>query len=341
MSSKRMINRWQDDNKSYLKVNIKNRLLPTIYGGIIGDCLGVPVEFNERGSYEITDMIGYGTYNQPKGTWSDDTSLTFCLMENMIENGNPDNLMKKFVKYREEGYMTPYNEMFDIGITISNSIDNFLNGTKASKCGGRSEQDNGNGALMRISPLTFDLCYNFNFLEKCAIIKKYTEITHAHPRALVGSIIFIELLIRFYCNNSLEDAIQRIQKLFNEHFPENHAYQKELKFYSKIFDKNFLKLDEKEIKSSGYVVDTLEAAIWCVGTTQDFESAVLKAVNLGGDTDTVASITGSLAGMIYKMEGIPDKWLNQIVQKEKVDLIIKRFMLDCADKEVIKKYGEL
>lgn len=339
--SRRMVDRWEDDNKSYLKLNIKNRIYPTLYGLVIGDCLGVPVEFKKRGTFTIADMEGYGTYNQPKGTWSDDSSLTFCLMENIVENGDEASLLRKFVKYKEEGYLTPYGAMFDIGNTTIEAVNRFLGGSSPSQCGGKEEYDNGNGALMRIAPLAFILCSNFNFIEKCNVIKKYTELTHAHPRSIVGSIIYIQLLIAMYLNNSINLSISGIEKLFKTNFNENHVYRKELESYKRIFQDGFFDLKENEIKSSGYVVDTLEAAIWCLGTTKTFEGAVLKAVNLGGDTDTIASITGSLAGIYYKMDAIPGKWIRQIASKEKVDELINRFMLYCANQAVIKEYGEL
>ncbi|MFP7412827.1 ADP-ribosylglycohydrolase family protein [Priestia filamentosa] len=339
MTGRRMIDRWEGDNKSFLTVNIQKRVLPTLYGGIIGDMLGVPVEFKKRGTFHIDDVTGYGTYNQPPGTWSDDTSMTLCLVENLIEQGNLTDLMKKFVQYEEQGYLAPHGKMFDIGIATVKAIRRFKGGTPAEHCGGTSEYDNGNGAIMRIAPLSLLLDNEFNFVKKAEFIKQYTEITHGHPRAIVGSIIYIELLLRLYLNNPLEQGIKDIQLLFKENFDENHIYLKELKNYERIFQENFLEIPKEEIRSSGYVVHTLEAAIWCLGTTSSFKEAVLKAVNLGEDTDTVASITGSLAGMYYKMEGMPEEWLEKIARKDKVDELIKGFCNFRVDKAVMEEYG--
>lgn len=339
MTGRRIIDRWEDDNKTFLAVNIQKRVLPTLYGGIIGDMLGVPVEFKKRGTFHIDDVTGYGTYNQPPGTWSDDTSMTLCLVENLIEQGDLTDLMKKFVQYEEQGHLTPHGKMFDIGIATVKAIRRFKDGTPAEQCGGTSEYDNGNGAIMRIAPLSLLLDNEFNFVKKAEFIKQYTEITHDHPRAIVGSIIYIELLLRLYLNNPLEQGIKDIQLLFKENFDENHIYLKELKSYERIFQKNFLELPEEEIRSSGYVVNTLEAAIWCLGTTSSFKEAVLKAVNLGEDTDTVASITGSLAGMYYKMEGIPEEWLEKIARKDKVDELIKGFCKFRIDQAITEESG--
>jgi len=101
---------------------LEDRIHAVILGGAIGDALGVPVEFKARGAFKVSDMIEHGTYNLPKGTWSDDTSLTLCLIENIIENGSLDDLMRKFSNYQSNGYMTPYGRCFDIGITTIKAI---------------------------------------------------------------------------------------------------------------------------------------------------------------------------------------------------------------------------
>lgn len=341
MVGRRMVDRWEDDNKMFLALNIKKRVLPAIYGGIIGDLMGVPVEFKQRGTFCIQDIVGYGTYNQPPGTWSDDTSLTLCLVENIMENGNLKSLMQKFVQYKEEGYWTPFGMMFDIGRTTSDAITRFKEGVLPENCGGQTEYDNGNGAVMRIAPLVFMLYKEFNFVKKAEIIKEYTELTHAHPRSIVGSIIYVEFLIRLYHNNSFEKSIKEIKELFDENFDKNHIYLKELEHYQRIFNENFFRTTQEEILSDGYVVHTLEAAIWCLGNSTSFKEAVLKAVNLGGDTDTVAAITGTLAGMYYKMDGIPEEWLEKIVRKQDIDELIKNFYKFCADKAIIEEYGSL
>lgn len=339
MNRRRMLDRWEDDDKSFVVYYIEKRIYPTLYGGVIGDMLGVPVEFKDRGTFKVEDVTGYGTYNQPPGTWSDDTSLTLCLMENIIEEGNPETLMEKFLKYKEDGYKTPYGRMFDIGIATSNAIWKFKQGTPPENCGGKSEYDNGNGAIMRLAPLAFTLTDEFDFPKKVEIIKKYTEVTHAHPRAIVGSVIYIELLLRLYHNNSLDVSLREIVELFEENFDEDHIYRQELKHYIRIFDKDFKYVSQDEIKSSGYVVHTLEAAIWCLLTTDNFKDAVLKAVNLGDDTDTVGTITGTLAGMYYKMDGIPEEWINKIGNKDEIDMCIYNFYAYCANKEIIEEYG--
>ncbi len=309
---------------------MKERLFATLYGGIVGDLMGVPVEFKKRGTFRVEDVIGYGTYNQPPGTWSDDTSLTLCLVENMIEKGDTVSLMDKFVRYMEQGYLTPFGEMFDIGITTAEAVSSYKKGVVPEQCGKTGEFDNGNGTLMRIAPLVFVLMNEGDFNKRKALVQEYTMITHGHPRSIVGSIIYIELLLSLYRNNSLELALNEVYNLLlNNLQRELHT---ELNAYSRIFDENFLRISEDEIYSSGYIVHSLEAAIWSVGHAATFKEAILKAVNLGEDTDTIAAITGALAGMCYHMEGIPADWLNAIVKKQEIDDLIEAFYEFCLVK---------
>lgn len=310
-----------------IDAKMKERLFATLYGGIVGDLMGVPVEFKKRGTFHVEDVMGYGTYNQPPGTWSDDTSLTLCLVENIIEKGDTRSLMDKFVRYMEQGYLTPFGEMFDIGITTAEAVSSYKKGVVPEQCGKTGEFDNGNGTLMRIAPLVFVLINEDDFKKRKALIQQYTMITHSHPRSIVGSIIYIELLLSLYKNNSLELALNEVYTLLQNNLQDE--LHTELNAYRRIFEENFLRISEDEINSSGYIVHSLEAAIWSVGHASTFKEAILKAVNLGEDTDTIAAITGALAGMCHQMEGIPTDWLNAIVKKQEIDDLIEAFYKFC------------
>lgn len=306
-------------------------MLSTLYGGVIGDMMGVPVEFKARGTFYVEDVMGYGTYNQPPGTWSDDTSLTLCLVENLIEQGDTASLMDKFVQYMEQGYWTPFGEMFDIGITTAEAVSNYKKGILPESCGKTGEFDNGNGALMRIAPLVFVMREELDFSKRAALIQQYTEITHAHPRSIVGSMVYSEVLLSLYRNNSLKAALQEVYVLLHYHLQEN--LKAELASYDRIFQESFLSIAEGDIQSTGYIVHSLEAALWCVGTTTTFKEAILKAVNLGEDTDTVATLAGTLAGMHYPLEEIPTDWLNKMMKKQEIDQLITTFYQACVEPE--------
>lgn len=321
----RLHEKWAEDSKQMELLAIKEQIQGVVYGLAIGDALGVPVEFNSRGSFHISDMIGWGTYNQPLGTWSDDTSLTLALMEHLAEQSDLASLMDKFDAYRK-GYLTPYGNCFDIGIGTNQAIERYLSGVAPEEAGGLSEMDNGNGALMRISPLAILTQEEFNFFNKVKTIEKYTKLTHRHPRSVVASILYIQILIGLLLNNTLQNTIKGTKHLFLETFEASHPYRQEFEeYFIDLFDEAFLELPSSSIASTGYVVDTLKAVVWCLGTTGSFEEAVLKAVNLGGDTDTIGAITGTLAGALYKVESIPKKWLNKLANKSLIDEKIKEF----------------
>ena len=299
--------------------SVKTMILAVIYGLAIGDALGVPVEFEERDTYCLIDMIGYGTYQQPPGTWSDDTSLTLALMEHLGEKSNLNGLMDKFVAYRD-GYLTPFGDCFDIGIATNEAIERYLSGISSEECGGQDERSNGNGALMRISPLVFLLMKKFNLIDQVKVIKKYTIVTHRHPRSIVASIIYILLLKELLFNDSLLEVLKAVQPKLEEIFSQNFEYKTEYdNHFKEIFEENFFKKTREEIKSTGYVVYTLKACLWCLGTTDNFKDAVLKAVNLGEDTDTIGAITGTLAGAKYSLESIPNEWIVKLANKSLID----------------------
>lgn len=305
--------KWAADSKQFASLHLEKQTRAVIFGLAVGDALGVPVEFRERGSFVLKEMIGHGTYDQPIGTWSDDTSLTLALMEHLAEKSGVEQLLQKFVDYRE-GYLTPAGVCFDIGVSTNQAIERYLSGVSLELIGGDSEWDNGNGALMRISPLAIVLQEEFDFSKKVEVIETYTKLTHRHPRALVASILYVQLLIGLLLNNSLKESMDGAKVLFLQEFPSAHPYRREFEtYFADLFSADFFEQDESYIRSTGYVVDTLKAVIWCLGNSTSFEESLLKAVNLGGDTDTIGAITGTLAGALYKFDSIPEKWLSQLV----------------------------
>lgn len=316
---------WNDDNHIS---QFKKRLYSTILGGVIGDALGVPVEFKAR-NLNITGMIGYGTYNQPPGTWSDDTSLTLCLMENLIEEKDETELMKKFAAYRE-GYWTPYGSMFDIGRATDDAIERFKRGVPIEQCGGASEFDNGNGALMRISPLAFMLWNESNFSKRQAEIERWAFITHRHPRSTLGCIIYIEFLINLFDHSPKEAYKQAVHSCVEN--LRGTEYENEFSAYKRILNDDIASVKREDIMSDGYVVHSLEAALWCFLNSKRYSDAVLEAVNLGEDTDTIAFITGTMAGMYDQMESIPEEWITALARKEDILDLSERFTQFCFEK---------
>ncbi|OCA86224.1 ADP-ribosylglycohydrolase family protein [Bacillus sp. FJAT-27986] len=310
---------------------MKEKIYSTVIGGIIGDALGVPVEFKARNA-GVTDMIGYGTYNMPPGTWSDDTSLTMCLIENLIAGKDENDLMNRFVSYQDKGYWTPYGEMFDIGIATANAISRYKQGVPAVQCGGKTEYDNGNGALMRIVPLVFTLSKEPDFQTRKKEIERIAHVTHGHPRSTLGTIIYVEFLLNMYDQHSPLESLEIALNTCWEQLGSENEYQQEFASYERIFSLSLLEADRDDIRSDGYVVHSLEAALWCFFKSQTYEDAVLEAVNLGNDTDTIAFITGTIAGMYYGMKNIPEKWVNALVSQDKIIDLCDRFYGYCVEK---------
>ena len=283
-------------------------------GHAVADALGVPVEFCARKTLKdkpITDMIGYGTYDVPAGTWSDDTSMSLCALKSLAK-GRVDynDIMNNFCKWYYNDEFTATGELFDIGITCSQAIDNYCNySCTIEQCGLSNITSNGNGSLMRIYPFVLYAYFNnIEGKELINIISKASALTHAHIYSIDGCIIYTHILtelLKKQCKESVHIGLAKAVKDIKSH-----------DVYKNLLSDNFIKSNEDNIKSSGYIVDTLEASVWCLLTTDNYKDCVLKAVNLGGDTDTIAAIAGSLAGALYGINNIPKEWL-KILKKEK------------------------
>lgn len=311
-------------------------------GHAVGDALGVPVEFCSRAELDadpVTDMRGFGTYPVPAGAWSDDTSMSLAAMASLCK-GELDmfEIMTNFIKWLGTGAFTPTGETFDVGRTCSEAITDFADmayseeygfiqppGFNMADCGKREERSNGNGSLMRIHP--FVLYATFNFLKgdengkwlwmEC--VKRGSTLTHAHDRSIMGCYIY------GYCLSFLLKEATRESLIAGIKFAgEDLDYLPEFEHYQRIFDPDFEKLAIDDIKSTGYVVDTLEAALWCVLTTNNYRDCVLKAVNLGGDTDTIAAIAGGLAGALYGYDAIPKEWLDTLLRHDYIEQLCER-----------------
>lgn len=266
-----------------------DKLKGAIYGLAIGDALGLPYEFKERGTFVCDKMTGFGTWNQLPGTFSDDTSLTLATLKSIKDNNkiDLDDIMNNFKKWYFNNSFTSRNKMFDVGYTTSISI---ITGIPRDDF-----ESNGNGSLMRILPLAFTNATDEQIFD-------VSGLTHNHYIAKKACLIYINIARKLINNEKLEDILFSLE-------------------YEKPFNRlNILnKLNEQQIKSSGYVVDSLEASLWVLLKSKSYKECVLKAINLGGDTDSIAAISGGLAGIIYGYNSIPDEWINKLFNKELIE----------------------
>ena len=307
----------------------QTKIHSALFGLAVGDALGVPVEFQDREllkKFPVIDMREYGSHNQPKGTWSDDSSLTFCLAESLCKGYDINDIAYNFVLWRKEFLWTPHGKVFDIGIATNSAIHSIEKGTKPLLAGGKTEKDNGNGSLMRILPLLFYI-KDMNISKRFEIISDVSSITHAHIRSKISCFIYLEFALQILKGKNKVEAYESMKKNVNDFLLFNPiCSQTELDKFHKILENKvgnyeIIKLStlkEKEICSGGYVLDSLEASLWCFLNSNSYEETVLKAVNLGGDSDTTGAIAGGLAGLFYGYEAIPEDWLNVLARKNDI-----------------------
>lgn len=297
-----------------------------IFGHVIGDALGVPVEFVPRQrlqNHPVEEMAGGGSRGYPAGTWSDDSSMTLCTLASLTQRGGFDgaDMMERFARWSQDGYMTAAGRAFGIGRTTAAAICRFLRGEHPEAYGGTSEKDNGNGSLMRILPVVL-----FNFFcradepdgRKLETVYQASRLTHAHLRSQTACGIYsfvAEELLGKPVKSSILLGLKKSREFYQD--------QAEYPQFSRLFSEKFASLPVEEIRSGGYVTDTLEASLWCLLNTGTYRDCVLKAVNLGGDTDTVAAIAGGLAGILYGEAALPETWLAQLAGSKMIDGLCK------------------
>lgn len=297
-----------------------------LFGVAVGDALGVPVEFNSRQTIAqnpVTDMIGFGTYHLPAGTWSDDSSLTFCLAEALTQDFDLNTIGQNFVKWHQENFWTPRGNVFDIGNATRQAIARLAQGERPDLAGGFDESSNGNGSLMRILPLLFYI-RDKSINQRYEITKQVSSITHGHIRSVIACFYYVEFARQLFSDKDKFKIYKNLQTEITNHLTSLSINPTEIALFDRLLKNNIHELTEGEIQSSGYVLHTLEASIWCLLTTDNYKDAVLKAVNLGEDTDTTGAVTGGLAGLLYGLDNIPTNWIKQIARNDEIENLAKR-----------------
>lgn len=295
---------------------LQQKIIAALWGVAVGDALGVPVEFKSREylrNNPVTDMTGYGTHQQPAGTFSDDSSMTYCLAENLAVRYNPDDIARNFIKWYRNGYWTAHGNVFDIGIATREALNRIINGETALLAGGFEENSNGNGSLMRILPLVFYLL-DKPIEQRYLVTKEVSSITHMHVRSVISCFYYLEFARCLMLGKEKSEAYRGLKDTVTAFLINRNINPDEIKRFDRLLKADIFELHENDIQSSGYVLHTLEAAMWCILTEENYKDAVLKAVNLGDDTDTTAAVTGGLAGLIYGCDGIPPLWLNKLAR---------------------------
>ena len=286
---------------------LKSRYRGAMLGLACGDAVGTSAEFSARGSFEyITDMVGGGPFELQPGQWTDDTSMALCLAASLLHCDGFDAVdqMNRYVNWWQWGYYSWTGRCFDLGMTTAGALQRYL--VKGDPMAGATDPSTaGNGSLMRLAPVV--LYYHPDFAQAVHHARLSSATTHGATEALDACTLFAHALGRALAGSSKEEVLQldtidvaspSVRTLAEGHYRE------------KPMDR---------IRSSGYCIDSLEAALWCFAREKNFEETVLAAANLGDDADTVAAIAGQLAGAFYGAGAIPSRWLDRLAMKEEID----------------------
>lgn len=311
--------------------NYTEKIKSVLLSVSVGDALGVPFEFFDREDLKrnpVTKMQGYGSHNQPEGTFSDDSSLTFCLAEALTEGFDLKTIAHNFIKWYSQGFWTARGEVFDIGNATRYAICRLKDGVSPELAGGRESRDNGNGSLMRIAPLLFYIKDKL-IEERFEITRQVSSITHAHIRSVIACFYYLEFARLLLAGKDKFEAYRELQSIVPSFLYSLNVDSTEISLFDRLFKDNIHELPESEIESSGYVLHTLEVSIWCLLTTNNYRETVLKAVNLGDDTDTNSAVVGGLAGILYAFENIPKEWINKLARRNDIEDLAVRLGNRC------------
>jgi ADP-ribosylglycohydrolase len=308
----------------------QDRVLGGLWGSLVGDALGVPVEFRSRTEVHndpVTGMRENGSHHQPKGTWSDDGALILCTTDSLVNSEfETQDMGDRFARWMNEALWTATGVVFDIGMATTDSLMRVANGTPAERAGGRDEYSNGNGSLMRVIPAV--LRFAGEPLEMFSRrIERVSAITHGHDRSKMACVLLGLVVRQLLLGSKPQAALDAARVEFTGWYERAPQFQH---FRHHLTD-DFRSLPDGEIVSTGYVLHTLHASFWCLLTTQSYRECVLKAVNLGGDTDTTGCVAGGLAGVAYGMQSIPPDWIGQLARKGDLDCLFHEFADLCSD----------
>ena len=287
------------------EAGLRDRAIGAFLGLAVGDAVGTTLEFRARDAQErVDDMVGGGPFNLSAGEWTDDTTMALALADSLAECGTLDcrDLMDRFVRWWKEGEYSCTGSCFDIGNTTRAALSRYVR-TDDPIAGSTESHAAGNGSLMRLAPVALRYWDDRALLDATAAEQSRT--THGSEEAVDACRAFAELLADAIAGKARADVLA---PRFYDGAPA----------VARILGGSWRGLARRKIRSSGYVIDTMEAALWSVARTSDFRGAVLLAANLADDADTVAAVTGQLAGALYGLSGIPGDWLDRVAWKDRL-----------------------
>lgn len=302
-------------------MNMLSRIIGCLLGLAVGDAVGTTLEFRKKGSFTpITDMVGGGPFRLEPGQWTDDTSMALCLAHSLIHCRGFDaaDQMRRYCNWYHHGYMSSTGACFDIGMTVSRALDRFLESGDPFS-GSSDPRSAGNGSLMRLAPIP---C--FYAKDRSTAIHyagESSRTTHGAAECIDACRFFADVILSAFSRNGPTDAAEAKDALFADlvYVPETEAIQR-------IARREFRDASHESLTGGGYVVESLESALWCFLHGSDFEEAILLAANIGNDADTTAAICGQIAGAFYGADGIPEKWRTRLAMgREIADLAVRLY----------------
>lgn len=305
-----------------------DRYLGALLGLAAGDALGTTLEFKKKGTFEpIDDMVGGGPFGLPPGYWTDDTSMALCLAESLVESKgfDPHDQMTRYVRWWHEGHWSSTGRCFDIGNTVSAALARF-EATGDPFAGSRDPHSAGNGSLMRLAPVP--LRYAHDAAEAVRLSAESSRTTHASAEAVDACRYYAALIVGALNGH---DKGELLSPAFA---PEGVDWDAQplTPAIAHIASGSFQKKREHDIRASGYVVHTLEAALWAFFHSNDFREGALLAVNLGEDADTTGAVYGQLAGAYYGVDAIPESWHSKLARREEIAHLASELLDRAAEK---------
>ena len=303
-----------------------NQYLAAIIGHAVGDAMGIPTEFSKREELlknPVLEMIDSPDLGLPAGSWSDDTAMEIATIDSFIHKKCFDykDIMDRWVKWISESEYTPTGVTFDIGRTCLKAIKKYCNGSAPLQCGSTSINENGNGSLMRILPVAlYAYMRNLDDISIQRLTDEMSSLTHAHEVSRLGCYIYVQFVICLLKEYEKEDAYRYVQDLDYSSYNVNS-----INLYTRILDGQIEGQILDDIKSTGYIVDTLECVLWIFMNARNYKEAIIASTNIGGDTDTIGAIVGSMAGIYYGIDSIPSKWLDKLQRKEYLVELTSKF----------------
>jgi ADP-ribosyl-[dinitrogen reductase] hydrolase len=292
--------------------SVSERIRGGLLGLAVGDAVGTTVEFRARGSFTpVTDLVGGGPFHLEAGQWTDDTSMALCLAESLVAAGfDLRDQIERYCRWYEEGYWSSTGQCFDIGSATRQALHRYRK-TGDPAAGSADPHTAGNGCIMRLAPVPIYFFPDVDEAAEHAALSCVT--THAAAECLDAARLLGRVLVRALGGGSRQEVLAAGADCAFESPRISH-----------IAAGAYLQKPESLIRGSGYVVESLEAALWSFATTETFEAAILRAVNLGDDADTTAAICGQVAGAFYGAPGIPADWLQRLHQREVIESLADR-----------------